>query len=421
MRKFLFTVAFGAIIFAACTPSTVELPIIETPPSAVPHYQCEDQLGCVSIAPESPIHIAWIQSVSGSTGPLGVTNVRGAEVALNEIGFQLLGRSIQWDGIDGGCSMEGGQVAAEEIVADPTIVGVIGGTCSAEVLGAMPVLSQSGLVMISPSAVDPDLTGAKFQSGFSRTAHNAFQQGEIAAQFALSQLGLTSAATVNDGRSITQGLQQAFTENFLALGGSLTAQETVTLGEVDMSALLTKLGATRPQVIFMPLFEPEGIHIVSQKCTIVGLENTALIAADGLLINSLPSKAGNCALGMYLIGTYIDPAVQADFLNTYAQLFGEGPASAFAPHSYDAIKLLLAAIQQVAVTDIDGTLYIPRQALRDALYAMSGFSGLTGTLSCSINGDCASGQALAVFQVTQENLDGTADLLTNRPVWTPAR
>lgn len=37
----------------------------------------------------------------------------------------------------------------------------------------------------------------------------------------------------------------------------------------------------------------------------------------------------------------------------------------------------------------DGTLYIPRQALRDALYGMRGFPGMTGTLDCSPQGDCA--------------------------------
>jgi branched-chain amino acid transport system substrate-binding protein len=34
-------------------------------------------------------------------------------------------------------------------------------------------------------------------------------------------------------------------------------------------------------------------------------------------------------------------------------------------------------------------LFIPRRALRDALYATSGFEGLTGTLTCNEVGDCA--------------------------------
>ena len=55
---------------------------------------------------------------------------------------------------------------------------------------------------------------------------------------------------------------------------------------------------------------------------------------------------------------------------------------------YDAANLLLHAIESVAVQDADGTLYIGRQALRDALYATANFAGVSGTLNCDEFGDC---------------------------------
>ena len=50
--------------------------------------------------------------------------------------------------------------------------------------------------------------------------------------------------------------------------------------------------------------------------------------------------------------------------------------------------MLLTAIEKVTVKGSDGTLYIGRKALRDALYATKGFPGLTGKLSCNQFGDC---------------------------------
>ena len=43
----------------------------------------------------------------------------------------------------------------------------------------------------------------------------------------------------------------------------------------------------------------------------------------------------------------------------------------------------------VAVQDDDGTLHIPRKALFDAVAGISNFDGITGTLNCDANGDCA--------------------------------
>ena len=54
--------------------------------------------------------------------------------------------------------------------------------------------------------------------------------------------------------------------------------------------------------------------------------------------------------------------------------------------------MVMDAIEKVAVQGSDGTLLIGRQALRDALYATSGMEGITGTISCDENGDCADPQ-----------------------------
>ncbi len=51
--------------------------------------------------------------------------------------------------------------------------------------------------------------------------------------------------------------------------------------------------------------------------------------------------------------------------------------------------MVKAAIEKVAVQQSDGTVIIPRQAFRDAMYATTDFQGLTGVLTCTPTGDCA--------------------------------
>ena len=380
------------------------------------------ELGEVVIAPGDPIHIAWIQTVTGATGPLGITNVRGAEVALNEISFTLLGHDIQWDGEDSLCSAEGGQAAGTRVASDPTVVAVMGTTCSGEARTASPLISEAGMVMISPSNTNPDLTNPEHPDahpGYLRTAHNDLFQGRVAAEFAYNELGATTAATIHDGSPYAESLQAVFADVFVELGGTITSQAAVNVGDTDMGPVLTDLATGSPELIYFPIFEPEGNFIADQACDTAGLEDTILMGADGLLTSTFPAASGECSVGMFLSGPYVDATLQADFLASYNELFGEGPAAGFGPHSYDAMKMILASIEAVAVVDADGTVHIDRQALRDAMYAISGFAGLTGTLTCDANGDCATGEALAIFQVSAENVAGTADLLTNAPYWTP--
>jgi branched-chain amino acid transport system substrate-binding protein len=122
---------------------------------------------------------------------------------------------------------------------------------------------------------------------------------------------------------------------------------------------------------------------------------------------------------MYFAGpaTPQGPAYEA-FIAQYKSTYGETPIAALHAHAYDAANLVFKAIETVAVQDQDGTLHIGRQALRDELYATTGYQGLTGSLTCDKFGDCGA----ARFNVMR--LDDPAsglEGLTDNVVYTYAR
>jgi branched-chain amino acid transport system substrate-binding protein len=408
-RKFLILggVVLAALALGAC---------------GAPPFECTDAIGCVDIAPGEPIHIAWINTVSGATAFLGTVNNNGSELAFDEVNNELLGHPILFTGEDSLCNAEGGQAAGTKIAADPTVVGVIGTTCSSEARTAMPLLAEAGMTMISPSNTNPDLTNPDHPDhhvGYFRTAHNDLFQGRVAAEFAFGVLNVTSAATIHDGSPYAESLANVFADTFEGLGGTITQRTAVNVGDTDMKPVLTSIAADSPQIIYFPIFEPEGDFIAAQKCEVSGLEDTILMGADGLLTEAFPEASGECAVGMYFSGPFVSGGAYDAWLDAYIAKVGEPPASGFGPHGYDAAKILMAAITAVAVVDDDGTVHIGRQALRDAVFATKDFDGLTGKLSCDVNGDCATGEALAVFQATAEMVAGSVDLLTSQPVWTP--
>lgn len=369
--------------------------------------ECTDEIGCVEVAAGDSIHVAYMLTVSGATAFLGEDSLGGIQVALANRG-QVLGHDVELTGEDSGCSAEGGQTAATAVTADDSVVAIVGTNCSGAATAALPTVSEAGMLMCSssntaPALTDPDQT---WLPGYFRTAHNDLFQGRVAAEFAYNELGAMTAATIHDGSPYADQLQAVFAATFEELGGTVTFQGAVNVGDTDMRPVLTSVAADSPDVLYFPIFEPEGPFIVSQATEIDGLENTVLMGADGLLADSFPENSGENVVGMFLSGPYVTGAEYDAFLADWESQIGGVPPSGFHAFAYDCTNMILDAIESVAQQGSDGSLLIGRQALRDAMASTTGYAGLTGTLSCNEYGDCATGEALAVFQITQAELDG---------------
>jgi branched-chain amino acid transport system substrate-binding protein len=398
----------ASMILAACatpTAAPTQAPEATTPAEATEApmaFECTDAIGCVDVAPGEPVHIAYLLVISGANETLGVDSRNGAEIAIADHG-PVLGHEVSFTGEDGGCSAEGGQPAGARLAADPTIVGVIGTSCSSEARAAIPLISAAGMTMISPSNTAPDLTLAGNENqwpGYFRTAHSDVIQGAAAADFAYNFLGVTKIATIHDGSLYAEKLAEVFRGAFEDLGGTVTGQGAVSVGQTDMSAILAEIATGGPELIYYPIFMPEGAFITRQAKETAGLEDTKLMGADGLFSPDVVEGTGDAIEGFYVSSpdlTAFGDAYAAEFVPKYVEMFGTEPISIFHAHAYDAIGLLLTAIEEVAVEDADGTLHIGRQALRDALVAVEGYEGLTGSLTCSDTGDCAD-PVIAAYQ-----------------------
>ncbi len=104
-----------SMLIAACAPAAAE---------------CTDSIGCVDVKAGDPVHIAYAMVTSGADATLGIDSRNGAEIAVDDKGGKVLGHDIKFDGEDELCSAEGGQAAGTKLAADPTVVAVIGTSCS---------------------------------------------------------------------------------------------------------------------------------------------------------------------------------------------------------------------------------------------------------------------------------------------------
>jgi len=390
----------GAFVISACAEAA---------------FECDDPIGCVTYGPDEPVHLSSMLTISGATAFLGEDSNGGIEIAIDDRGGTLLGHDILLTKEDSLCSAEGGQTAATKVASDPTVIGVIGTNCSSAMTAAMDTLTGAGLSIISPSNTAPALTleGQTWKEGYFRACHTDLFQGKVAAEFAYNELGARTLATIHDGSPYADQLQQVMAAVFEELGGTVTFQGAVNVGDTDMRAVLTSAAADTPDALYFPIFEPEGNFIVQQFSEISGLENSILIGADGLLVDSFPENSGPNAVGMYLSGPFVSGALYGDFLDKWDAKYGGVPPSGFHAFAYDGTNIMLDAIEKVAIEDDDGTIHIGRDALRKAMAATTNFRGLTGSLDCGTkefaagtsNGDCATGDALGIFQITTAEID----------------
>ncbi len=356
-----------------------------------------DEFGCVEVADGDPIVLGTALVITTADADLGQDSQYGAHVAgdlRNEEGG-VRGHMIEWNDQDDQCSAEGGTTAARALVADPQIAAVIGTSCSGAGVPAAQITSEAGVTMVSPSNTAPSLTDpATHEPFYARTAHNDKVQGAAMAQFACEELGVTRAATVHDGSPYAEQLQQVFADEFVAqCGGTITGQEAVAPTDTDFRTLLTTIAAGDPELIYYPIFTAGGALMTQQARETAGLEDVDLAGADGMQSQTFLSTVGAAGDGVYTSGpdlAFENEQYQDVFLPAYYELCGcDATLSVFHAHAFDAANIVLNAIDEVALEGSDGTLYIPRTALRDAVFATSNYEGVTGTLTCDENGDCA--------------------------------
>ena len=388
-------------------------------------------LGVVVVEAGDAVQVRSLNTITGDVAFFGLPIDRAARMAVDDYG-PVRGFEVEMGAsLDDLCSNDGGQAAAQQIVADEDVVGVVGTSCSGAAVAAAPLITAAGMVMISGGNTSPALTsdlagnpGPDYSAGYYRTTTNDLHQGAAMAAFVAGELGIATAAAVHDGDPYTQGLARAFADAFEATGGTVTGVFAVNKDDTDMVPALTEVAAGSPGALFFPIFQPAADFIAGQAPGVAGLDETVLVTADSLLNTnflSLPQTAGIYFTGPdQRFGANVNQSTGrsgAGFLAEYRRRYGESPSSPFWVFGYDAATLLLDAIAAAsAVTD--GDLVIDRQGVRDHLDSVRGYRGLVGTLNCDGFGDCGAARITVIRNLGgEDNVAASMDnvVFTYRP------
>ena len=377
-------------------------------------------LGAVEVAEGERIQIRSLEwYINGEPSELE----RATRLAVQDYG-PIKGRAVDiGQGLDEMCSAEGGLAGAQTITADPKVVGVIGTSCSVAASAAMPLISEAGMVMVSGAVDAPDLTsdlegnpGGSYRHGFYRVSHNGLHASETVAAFLRNGLGLDRAAVIYQDDLLMTALAHNFTDFFQMFGGEVTSSVQVQpdrASREDLDPVLDEIVAGDAQAVFIPVFFQLGLSVVEAAHHHEGAADIPLVLQT--LHRAFRGHAESA--GVYFTNpdrnfdAHVNDhtgrnghQVQEEYAETFGGTF---TANRFWPGAYDATTMLLAAIDEAAV-ERGGSLWIDRQALREALDATE-FNGITGLVKCDEFGDCGRGFIDVLHHESPDDFEGTHD------------
>jgi ABC-type branched-subunit amino acid transport system substrate-binding protein len=177
----------------------------------------------------------------------------------------------------------------------------------------------------------------------------------------------------------------AFNDDCTEAGGADAAQQIVT--DERIVAMIGPVCSTAA-VGALPILEGSGVVMISGSATAPGLS----VHGPAVFHRTLLDDDQVDTLG-YPSQIYIEdlPAVQtwlADFAAWGGGLLETG-LNHFSPYQYDAMGVLLRALDLSSQALNDGSLLIDREALRAAVRATSGYPGITGAITFELDGDRA--------------------------------
>jgi branched-chain amino acid transport system substrate-binding protein len=275
---------------------------------------------------------------------------------------------------------ESAAAAATKLVTQDKVLAIIGPQASKQAIPGGEVADTNETVMISPWSTNPKTTVGRpwvFRGCFL----DPFQ-GPVLAKFATEELKAKRAAVLYDIASdYPKGLAEFFKEAFEKIHGkgSVAAFETFTTKDRDFSAQLTKIVASKADVLFTPQYYDE-VPLIAKQAHELGWKKP-ILGSDSWDSAELMTLCGNDCKGSFFSTHYAALGAKGatkEFIDSYKKKYGYEP-DAVAALTWDSIGLLLHAIENTK--GLSGDLKKDRKAVRDALAKVKKFDGITGTMA----------------------------------------
>ena len=330
---------------------------------------------------------------------------RGIDLAVDEINKSGGINGLQLKILPRDDEANGSRAAAiaEEFVANPSVLAVIGHVNSGAMLAASRIYDGE-LTAVATTASSPDLTGVS--SWTFRVISSDSLNGVILARFASriggSSAALKQAAILYENDSYGRGLADAFRRAFR---GTIVSFDPIA-EHLDPEPFISYLKLRQPGIVFVAGRETSALRLL-REAKRQGLD-AVFIGGDGWQGIVADTAASN---GAY-VGTSFnveDPNADVQRFVRAFELKYQAKPDAFAALAYDATRLIANALARKGRN---------RRGVRDYLSSLdagTAFDGVTGPVYFNRSGDPI-GMGFHVAQVIGGSLTSSGTRVAAAPI-----
>ncbi len=302
--------------------------------------------------------------------------IKLAEDDLRNRGDLPGGFVLEW--ADSGSDPERAVAEFRRLVSEKGIKMLIGGVTSSEARALLPVLEETGIVCLSPSASTPNLT--KDSNLFFRIYPSDEFEGNAGGNFLIKILKKDTVLLYVGDNAYTDGFEPEFRKQYEeTLGGKVVGR--VELAAEDWEEQSAQALEKQPKAVYVIAYAERAFQVL-QHLKRQGFEGK-IMTTSAFYSGQVISEAGELAEGVMFPMSPFDRSSETEPVRGFVKRFLESHDLApdvFAAHGYDALAVAAKAM----------TVARPRvtsEILKALRFSVKDFQGVTGAIGFDDFGD----------------------------------
>jgi branched-chain amino acid transport system substrate-binding protein len=338
-----------------------------------------------SVAKAESIKVGAILAVTGGASFLGGPEARTLEMMVEEINANggVLGKKIDLIIKDSGANPEKAISFTKQLIEEDKVFAILGPSTSGETMKIKNIVEEAKMILVSCAAAEVIVNPvAKYVFKTPQKDSHAVQK----IYGTMKDLGITKIAVMAGNTGFGKAGKGQLEKMASDFGIEVLIAEVYDKKATDLSAVVAKLMANKDiqAVVNWSIVPAQGILAKNMRQAgwdvplfqSHGFGNVKYIAVGGAAAEGIIFPAGRLLIANSLPETNPQKQLLVKYLIDYETKYPDDKVSTFGGHAYDALTILVAAIEKAGSTT-------DREKVRDAIENLQGVAGTAGVFNFS--------------------------------------